>query len=133
MRKNDENQDLQHVQLFEGLDRHTLELVRRLTTEVRRPAGAVWMQEGDIGFEAIVVLEGEAVVTVDGVEVGRVLPGDVVGERALLTHEPRTATVTALTPMRVLVLDRREFASLLADAPEVAHRVTRTMAIREAS
>jgi CRP-like cAMP-binding protein len=60
-----------------------------------------------------VILDGEAAVEISGTRVGTLGPGKVVGEMALIDHGPRSATVTALSPMRVLVLSGREFASLL--------------------
>lgn len=133
MRWHDDKNELRQLDLFRQLDRRTLALVGQLTTEIERPAGTVWMFEGHWGQEALIVLEGEAVVTVGGREIGVVGPGDVIGERSLMTHEPRSATVVARTPMRVLALSRREFQSLLAGAPEVAQAITKTMAAREGS
>lgn len=70
------------------------------------------------------IVEGEAVVKIDGVDVGTMGPGCGFAEIALLAPEGRrTATVTAATPMTLLVLDRGEFASLLETAPITARRV----------
>lgn len=70
------------------------------------------------------ILEGEAVVMIDGIEVGAMGPGCGFAEIALLAPEGRrTATVTAVTPMTLLVLDRAEFADLLEAAPVIARRV----------
>jgi CRP-like cAMP-binding protein len=57
-------------------------------------------------------------------------PGDYVGEIALLDKRPRTATVVATTPVSVEVLSRREFVSLLAEAPELSEQIMATMARR---
>jgi CRP/FNR family cyclic AMP-dependent transcriptional regulator len=57
-------------------------------------------------------------------------PGDYVGEIALLGRQPRTATVVATTPVIIEVLDRREFATLLTDNPELSAELLSTMAER---
>jgi CRP-like cAMP-binding protein len=56
--------------------------------------------------------------------------GEYVGEVALLDRRPRTATVVAVTPVSMEVLSRREFISLLAQAPELAEQILATMAQR---
>lgn len=87
--------------------------------EAELPAGFVLMEEGKPGREAFVIVEGEAEVAVHGAVVAHVGPGEVIGEMALLDHSPRSATVVASTPLRVLVLDPVGFRSILR-APSVA-------------
>jgi CRP/FNR family transcriptional regulator, cyclic AMP receptor protein len=72
-----------------------------------------------------VLLEGEADVTVAGDSVGTARPGDVVGELAMLGSGHRTATLTATTPMTVLVLEPEEIDSVLAADPSSASRLGR--------
>ena len=88
------------------------------------------MREGEIGLEAFVIESGEAVVSRDGAELARRGPGTIVGEMALIEHGPRTATVTAATPLTAYVLNRGEFSSLLVDAPDVAAKITRELESR---
>ena len=68
-------------------------------------AGFVLMREGTTGREAFLVVEGRADVSIAGRSVAQVGPGELLGEMALLDHSPRSATVTALTPMKLLVMD----------------------------
>jgi CRP-like cAMP-binding protein len=68
-----------------------------------------------VGREVFVVVSGIADVSIDRRTVARVGPGEPIGEMALLESVPRSATVTALTPMRVLVLDPGQFAELLGN------------------
>lgn len=105
--------------------------------EVRRwPAGARLVSELEPGDEALIVLDGEGIVTVGGlgdeppVEIGRVASGDCVGEMALFTGELRSATVTAKTPMVALVLDRSRFRGLMARHPAIAARFAATLGAR---
>lgn len=66
-----------------------------------------------MGSRFYIIKEGEAIVTKDGKEVNRLFRADFFGERALLRDEPRGATVTALTDMQLLVLDRHTFNAIL--------------------
>jgi MFS family permease len=72
-------------------------------------AGATLLREGDPGDRAYLLEEGELVAEQGGREIGRVRPGAVVGEIALLRDAPRMATVRAVTPSRLLTIERDEF------------------------
>jgi len=82
------------------------------------PAGDVLLREGDPDDRAYVIERGEVLVTVAGHEIVRLGPGDLVGEIALLRSVPRTPTVTAVTDLRVLALDRSEFLVAATGAPD---------------
>jgi CRP-like cAMP-binding protein len=77
-----------------------------------------------------VVLSGSGVVTRKGRKVGRVVPGDFFGELSALDGGPRTATIVAETPMRVLRLFRRTLAGLLRDEPQLSVKLLGGMARR---
>jgi CRP/FNR family transcriptional regulator, cyclic AMP receptor protein len=62
-------------------------------------------------------------VTQDGKEIAELGGGDWFGEIALLTHRPRTATVTATSPVRVLVLTDRAFRRVVETMPRIALKV----------
>jgi CRP-like cAMP-binding protein len=72
-------------------------------------AGATLLREGDPGDRAYLLEEGELVAEQGGREIGRVRPGAVVGEIALLHDAPRMATVRAVTNSRLLTIERDEF------------------------
>ncbi|MDT4918816.1 MAG: family transcriptional regulator, cyclic receptor protein [Pseudonocardiales bacterium] len=76
-------------------------------------AGRVLIRAGAVGNEAMAIVAGVAEVFVRGALVGRAGPGEIVGELALLDDRPRSATVIAATDMRLLVLDRGQFAEWL--------------------
>ncbi len=61
------------------------------------------VEQGEDGAELFLVLDGMLDVTVDGKEVAELGPGAIVGERASLEKGKRTATLTAITPVRVAV------------------------------
>jgi MFS family permease len=77
-------------------------------------AGDVVVRQGEPGSEFFVIAAGRAQVDVSGQIVGELAPGDGFGEIALLRHSPRTATVTALTPMETLVVTQRDFTAFVA-------------------
>lgn len=121
---------LASVSLFAGADHKELAEIAKATTELDLDEGAALTTQGEAGREAFVIIEGEAVVTIDGEEVARLGPGDSVGEMALLDKGVRSATVTAATPMKVLVLDPREFKGLMLKIPAIGVKVATALAAR---
>lgn len=113
---------LGNVELFQGLTRKQLVRVAALVTPVDVEAGCVLTTEGTPGRQVFIVVSGRAEVTVAGRPVATVGPGEIVGEIALLDRQLRTATVTALEPMRVLVAEPRSFATLLEE-PGIVRKV----------
>jgi CRP-like cAMP-binding protein len=124
------DEQLAAVPLFEGLSKKQLRRISSLMTRLDRPAGKVLTTEGAQGYEFFIVLEGEVEVRQGDRVVATRGPGEYVGEIALLDRRPRTATVVATTPVSVEVLSRREFMSLLAQAPELSEQILSTMAER---
>ncbi len=115
---------------FRRCTRRQLHQLARLTTELDAARGAVLCREGEVGRECFVVRDGEATVTIGGEQVATIGPGDVVGELALLDGEPRVATVTAATDMRLVVLSRPEFNKVLADMPTVSRGILESVGAR---
>jgi CRP-like cAMP-binding protein len=118
------------VPLFSRLDARALAHVETLVDTVEVAAGTVLMTEGRIGQEFFVVLEGTIVVTRNGSPLATLGPGDYLGEIALLDDGPRTATATAETPARLLVLAHREFHSLIDEYPDVRGAVLQSLGER---
>jgi CRP/FNR family transcriptional regulator, cyclic AMP receptor protein len=121
---------LAKVPLFNGLSKKQLREVSSLATRLDEPAGTQLTKEGHVGNEFIIVLEGEIEIRRGDDVVATRGPGSYVGEIALLDNRPRTATVVAKTPVVIEVIGRREFRSLLADAPELQAEIMSTMAQR---
>ena len=122
---------LRAVPLFSGCNEKHLEFIASRVEEVDVKAGRVLTEEGQSGGEFFIVLSGEAEVKRAAKAVDTIRPGDFFGEIALLDNGPRTATVTATTPMRLLVLSPRQFQDVLHHEPEIAvtllHTVTRRL------
>jgi CRP-like cAMP-binding protein len=110
---------LRKLALFANLSEAELRQVDASTCELDIAPGTVFVKQGQVGREAFVVTAGVADVSVDGVSIAQLGPGEPIGEMALLDGTPRSATVTALTPLRVLVMDRGQFAEL-ASYPLIA-------------
>jgi CRP/FNR family cyclic AMP-dependent transcriptional regulator len=108
---------------FAGLSRAELGALAKATEDLEVDEGKVLTREGDSGREFFVIVEGEVSVTKGGAEVRRLSAGDFFGEIALVEDRPRTATVTATTPLRFFVLTRPSFRSLLDHQPDLEHKV----------
>lgn len=121
---------LAQVQLFSACSKRELSRIASLTEEIEVPAGRVLIRQGHLGQEAFVISEGRAKATIQGKGSASLGPGDCFGEMALLDSAPRSATVTAETDMRLLVLGSREFADLIEDVPAVGRRVLAALAER---
>lgn len=120
---------LRRVPGLAGYRDRYLARVATMMDELDYEAGETLTREGMPAGQAFLIVDGEASVTLRGEELATVGPGEFVGEMALLDHSPRSATVTAVTHMRVLVMDPGSFWSLLGDAP-VARRVAIDLARR---
>jgi MFS family permease len=108
---------LEGVRIFAPLPAPQLERLAFALVEQRVDAGTTIIRQGDPGDLFYVVAEGRAAVSEDGWQVGTVSERDGFGEIALLRDVPRTATVRALTPMRLYALDRDVFlATVNGDA-----------------
>jgi len=121
---------LASVALFSACSKKELQAVAKASDELTFPAGKVLCEQGAVGREAFVIIDGTAEVRRNDKKVATLGAGACVGELALLDHGPRTATVTATTELTVLVLGAREFAALLGDVPSIAHKVLKAMATR---
>jgi CRP-like cAMP-binding protein len=113
-----------------GLSRKDLEEVGRLADEVDLPSGRVLMRQGDIGREFFVIIEGQVRIERDGATIRVSGPGEFLGDIALVTERPRTATATTETPCRLLVLSHTAFHQLMDEFPSIRLSVLESMAMR---
>jgi CRP-like cAMP-binding protein len=104
---------LREVWLFSGCNEEEIERIAAMAEPRSVPAGTEVTREGEEGLEFFVAVEGDAVASVEGDEVGRIGAGGFFGEMALIDGGERVATVTATTDMRLLVLGRHEFNEML--------------------
>jgi len=109
---------------FADLSRSELRELAKVTEDMEVEEGKSLTREGAAGSEFFVIVDGEVAVTKDGSEIRTMGEGDFFGEISLLEDRPRTATVTAKTPLRFFVLTRQNFRALLAKQPELEEKVT---------
>jgi CRP-like cAMP-binding protein len=108
-----------------------LRAVAKLGTHVPVDGGRVLMRQGGLAEEFCLLLAGHAHCLIDDRPVAMFGEGDFFGEMALLDGGRRHATVITEGAADLLVLDPREFSSLLAAAPTAAARITAACAARE--
>jgi cAMP-dependent protein kinase regulator len=114
--------------LFAGLPKEALEALVENLTLATLDQGAVLFHEGDVGDALYVIVEGEVSVQAEGpprVEMARLGPGAFLGEVALMTDQPRSATVTATTTSELIRIDRHTLSRVLADHGDVLRAVLR--------
>lgn len=106
---------LRTVPLFARLNDRELQTIDRLVDEVEVGQGDVLIDQGATGAQqSFVILSGTASVEVDGSPVATLGPGELFGEMAMLDNKPRSATVVALTPMKLLVIGPAQFQTFIA-------------------
>ncbi len=121
---------LEQIPTFRGLSRKELTQVAALADEVDVHAGRRLATAGETGREFFVIVEGEAAVRTTRGRRVRLGPGDFIGEMSLLDGEPRSATVEAATPMRLLAISHRDFWRMLEAAPPLSRKIMRALVRR---
>lgn len=121
-RKSQEDQ-LASVSIFAEMSRREIKALRRLMTPVQVREGRELTRQGEPGREFMVILDGTAVVRRNGRKVADLGPGDFLGELAVLSGAPRTATVVATSEMSLEILNRRELMTMLDENPRVARKI----------
>jgi CRP/FNR family transcriptional regulator, cyclic AMP receptor protein len=130
LRRNEKVELIKKVPLFAGCSKGELEEIAHIADEIDLREGKEMTQQGSRGREFFVLLEGEADVTKDGKNINKLGAGDFFGEIALVSDSPRTATVTATSPVRALVITDRSFRRLLDEQPEIQRKVLVELAER---
>jgi CRP/FNR family transcriptional regulator, cyclic AMP receptor protein len=130
LRRNEKVELIKKVPLFAGCSKGELEQIAQIADEIDLRAGKEMTREGSRGREFFVLLEGDADVTKGGNSINKLGAGDFFGEIALVSDSPRTATVTATSPVRALVITDRSFRRLLDEQPEIQRKVLIALAER---
>ena len=120
---------LASIPLFAQLSERDRADVARFADEVEVSAGKTLAEEGDFAYEFFIIEQGTAEVTKDDRVLATLGPDDFFGEIGLVESERRTATVTATSPMELIVIFGPNFRRLERELPELAAQI-RT-AIRE--
>src|SRR5438477_8658427 len=129
---------LRSMDLFGGLADAELAKIARLLKEVKVVENDIIFQQGDVGDSLYIVLQGRVrIATTDQLGRERVLafygPGEFFGDMAVLTGEPRSATASASTDVRLLELRKEDFDVLVATSVGVMRGMMRVMVERQAA
>jgi CRP/FNR family transcriptional regulator, cyclic AMP receptor protein len=130
VRKDQKIHELARVGPFSACTKQELSAVAQSCTGLEVKEGFVLTKQGVPGQQCFVIASGQADVLIDGQQVATVGPGDFVGETALLDTGPRTATVVATTPMRLWVMNPREFNSVLDASTTISRKLLVSLAER---
>jgi CRP-like cAMP-binding protein len=109
--------------LFTGLGKRERKALAMRADRIDIPEGKQLAREGDFAYEFFVIMEGTAEVTHGSDHVRDLGPGDFFGEIGILASERRTATVTATSPMEVIVMTSQALRQLNREEPDVARRL----------
>jgi CRP-like cAMP-binding protein len=120
------------VDLFQELTRKELQAIHNMSRQQSFGQGACVAEEGAAAGRFYLILDGKATVTVSGVDrpLATLGPGDYFGEISLIDGEPRTATVTADTPLRTLTLASFNFKAILQEFPATTRKILLEMCRR---
>lgn len=118
------------VPIFAPLGAPELERLAKALVEIQFESGSTAFEEGDRGDRFFVIADGQVAVEIAGSSVRTLAAGDFFGEIALLRDVPRTATVRATTPLRLLALDRQTFLATVARHPGSAEAAGSIVAAR---
>jgi CRP-like cAMP-binding protein len=122
--------NLRNVSLFSNCTKKELEKVAKAGDEITMTAGTLIVDQGQMGREAFVILDGEVTIKRGNRKIAALGTGDVVGELSLLDHGPRTATAVCATDCTLLVIDQRRFIAVIDDVPAIAHKLLAVLAGR---
>lgn len=121
---------LAQVPIFSECTKRELTIIGRAAKEVSHREGTVIAREGERGVGLFLILDGQCRVSIGGKTKAKLGPGDFFGEVALLDGGPRTATVTALTPLRLVGITGWVFRGLLMEHPSIALKTLEAVAGR---
>jgi CRP/FNR family cyclic AMP-dependent transcriptional regulator len=116
-------QRLGELELFAGAGRDLLATLAERSVVLDVGKGRELVSEGSEAREFVVILDGHAAVSVAGTPIAYLGAGSCFGEMSLIDGRRRTATVTAASPMQVIVFSREDFLALLAQEPSFCIRI----------
>ena len=122
--------DLSKIWLFSTSSAKDLRTIRKALEEVTVPVGRMLTEQGTIGREFFLIVEGQASVKRNNRKVATLGPGQYFGELALLDRRPRSASVISDTEMELLVLGQRQFNAVLDSVPALSRKLLAAMATR---
>ena len=134
MNVNDAVDVMQGTPIFRKLDPKRLRVVAMMGETLSYRAGERLFEAGDDGDSAFIILSGgvDVILTVAAgeVTVNQLKQGEIFGEIAVLTNQPRTSAIQASSELDVLRLDRQTITNLVREFPDIALEIIRVLADR---
>ena len=121
---------LRKVGFFKGMSKRSLVRIDQVSVVRTVLKDDILVAQGERGSDAMVVLDGSAAVTRGSRKLKVLTVGDVFGEMALLDDQPRSATVRAIEPMRVIVIHGPAFRKLMHQIPGLTDSLLATLSAR---
>lgn len=121
------------VPLFAECSKSELRRLAAIADELDLREGTVLTREGRSAHEFFIIVDGTVRITRNNRKLADLGPGAWLGEIALLTRAPRTATATATSPVVALVIVDRDFRRVVAEIPSIATKMLSCVARRLAS
>lgn len=121
---------LADVPLFATCSKKEREALVRLGRDMTVTAGTTVIRQGELSTDCFVIVAGSVSVEIDGIAVATLGAGECFGELAPLDHQPRSATVTALSDATFFVLGDKEFAEAVARIPGLTRKVLASLSSR---
>lgn len=133
-KQEDKIERLKEIPIFEGCSQRQLRSVAKIALVFDVAADTVLARAGEPGDEFFLIIDGSVWVEVSSEKRVLLHPGEFFGEMSILDGGPRSATIVADTPVRLLVITRRHFSMLLKDVPGLTQTVLATLSkrVREA-
>jgi len=121
---------LKRIALFEHIPGEELARIARIAEEVNFMPGDTFIYEGDLGDSLYIIIEGEVEIHRKGVRITNLSQYQTVGEMAILDSEPRSASVTVISEIKALKIEREDFYDILAERNEIAQGIIRILTQR---
>lgn len=121
---------LKSVDLFTRINGEDLAQVASIAQEVAFEQGELIIQEGEMGDSMFLIIEGKVNVHRMAQQIAELGEREAFGEMAILDHEPRSASVSALSDATCLKIEREDFYELMSEKPEIAHGIIRVLTHR---
>ncbi len=127
---NAEVEMLRRIPLFSRIEPSKLKLLAFTSEHMTFQDGQTLMQQGEVGNEAYVLMEGSVAVSVDEITVAKLGDNALVGEIAILCDAPRMASVRALGEVKTLLIRKEQFLQLVSQFPQMGIEIIRSVAGR---
>jgi CRP/FNR family cyclic AMP-dependent transcriptional regulator len=118
---------LRRIPLFAGLGKKERRRVAQQADEVDLEPGRDLVREGEFAYEFFAIEEGTAEVRRGEQFLAELGPGDFFGEMGLIGNVTRNASVTATSPLTVMVLTGSAFRQIERDLPEVSKQIRKAI------